>query len=240
MPDRLHLLTIVCVLDTIAVVVLAVHLWMRPASPTELAVQRLDIVGTDGRPLLVLAGRGRIPGPMANGKEYPRSVADGREYLSGLVFFNEQGDEVGGLLFNGIEKPGGGYSAVGHLSFDQWKQNQVVAIQYVDGGTSRRAGLNVWDRPTNVMLTTELDRIERTQQATGEAREALQREAAEARARGEQGVQRVFLGCEDRAAQLVLRDTAGRVRARLKVDAADRARLEFLDEVGGIVATYPP
>jgi hypothetical protein len=242
MPDRLRLrlLTIACVLDTIAVVVLATRLWMRPASPTELTVQRLDIVGADGKPVLVLAGRGRIPGPMANGKEYPRSVADGREYLSGLVFFNEQGDEVGGLLFNGIEKPGGGYSAVGHLSFDQWKQNQVVAIQYVDGGASRRAGLNVWDRATNVPLATELDRIERTQQATGEAAAALQREAAEARARGEQGVQRVFLGSQDRTAQLVLRDTKGRVRARLVVDAADRARLEFLDEVSGVVATYPP
>jgi hypothetical protein len=53
-------------------------------------------------------------------------------------------------------------------------------------------------------------------------------------------VQRVFLGNQDRTAQLVLRDTKGRVRARLVGDATYRARLEFLDEVSGVVATYPP
>ena len=40
-------------------------------------------------------------------------------------------------------------TTLGHLSFDQWKQNQVVALQYSDDGRSRYAGLNVWDRPTD-------------------------------------------------------------------------------------------
>lgn len=95
---------------------------------TEIDAERLNIIGTNGKPVLVLANRRLIPGPSMNGKDYPRSLADGRELLSGMIFFNEQGDEVGGLIYNGITKASG-YSALGHLSFDQWKQNQVVALQ---------------------------------------------------------------------------------------------------------------
>ena len=98
---------------------------------TEIDAERVNIVGTNGKPVMVLANRRLIPGPSMNGKEYPRSLADGRDLLSGLIFFNDQGDEVGGLIYNGIKKDSG-YSAVGHLSFDQWKQNQVVALQYLD------------------------------------------------------------------------------------------------------------
>jgi hypothetical protein len=245
MPDlsrRVRILSIVCALNGMILAVLLLSGFSKPARlrAIEVDAERINIVDPAGKHLLVMAGRQRIPGPSAGGKEYPRSVSDGREYLSGLIFFNEEGDEVGGLLFNGIKKEAGGYSAVGHLSFDQWKQNQVVAIQYIDGGKTRRAGLNVWDRPVDAPMERELDRIARMQQATGAAREALQREASEARARGEQGVQRVFLGSQDKEAQLVLRDTKGRVRARLLVDSGDAARLEFIDEGGTTIATYPP
>jgi hypothetical protein len=50
----------------------------------------------------------------------------------------------------------------------------------------------------------------------------------------------VFLGSKDQAAQLVLRDSRGRARARLVIDAADEAKLEFLDAAGTVTATFPP
>lgn len=203
-----------------------------------LDVERLNVVAPGGKPVLVLAHRQRMPGPSMNGRDYPPALADGRELLSGMLFFNDAGDEVGGLLFNGIEKPGG-HSAVGHLSFDQWKQNQVVALQYVDSGKSRRAGLAVWDRPTDQTLATQLERGERMLDASGPALEALKREAAAARAAGADGVQRLFFGSRDRSAQVELRDTKGRVRARLVVDEHDEARLEFLDADGRPVARFP-
>ena len=202
-------------------------------------VERLNVVGTDGKPVLVLANRRLIPGPMVNGKEYPRALADGRDFVSGMIFFNEQGDEVGGLIFNGITKEKG-YSAVGHLSFDQWKQNQVVALQYVDNGTSRRAGLSVWDRPTDVPFVKELERGVRMMEGTPAEREALRREKEADQKRGDTGAQRVFVGSRDRTAQVQLSDTQGRARVRLVVDSNDIPKLEFLDGAGTIVAQYPP
>ncbi len=55
----------------------------------------------------------------------------------------------------------------------------------------------------------------------------------------EGGTPRAFLGSRDRDALLELRDTAGRVRAVLRVGADDVARLEFLDAAGAVIATYP-
>jgi hypothetical protein len=119
---------------------------------TEIDAERLNIIGTNGKPVLVLANRRLIPGPSDEWERLSALTSPmGRDLLSGMIFFNEQGDEVGGLIYNGIKKDSG-YSALGHLSFDQWKQNQVVALQYLDNGTSRRAGLRVWDRPTDVSL----------------------------------------------------------------------------------------
>lgn len=205
---------------------------------TEIDVQRINIMGTHGKPVMVLSNRSLIPGPSMNGKDYPRALAGGREYLSGIIFFNDEGDEVGGLLFNGIRKKTG-YSSVGHFSLDQWKQNQVVAIQYNDNGKSRRAGLRVWDRPTEIPMDKQLDLGVRIMNSTGTEREALVRQSREARKRGEHGVQRLFVGSRDRTAQVLLYDTGGNVRIRLYVDQEDRAKLEFLDPDGKVVSTYP-
>jgi hypothetical protein len=141
---RLQLLTLSSILSWGLVALFAVSGFTQQTRTkfTEIDAERINIIGTNNKPVLVLANRRLIPGPLMNGKDYPRSLADGRELLSGMIFFNEQGDEVGGLIYNGIKKDSG-YSSLGHLSFDQWKQNQVVALQYLDNGTSRRAGLRV-------------------------------------------------------------------------------------------------
>jgi hypothetical protein len=208
----------------------------------EVEAERLNILGANGKPVLVLSNRQRMPGPSMNGKSYPRSVAEGRELLSGMLFFNDQGDEVGGLLFNGFKKGAGpaDYGALGHLSFDQWKQNQVLALQYNDHGNRRRAGFTVWDRPTDIPMTEELDRALRMSEAKGAEREALRQQAEEARARGGSGAQRVFVGSEDRTAQVQLSDTTGRVRVRMYVGTDNQPHLDFLSENGTVEASYPP
>ena len=208
---------------------------------TEIDVERLNVVGADGRPLLVLANRQRMPGPRIAGKEYPREYSEGRSLLSGMIFLNEEGDEVGGLLYNGFRKGDGAdeYGAIEHLSFDQWKQNQVLALQYNDHGKSRRAGLTVWDRPTGYPLAEEFERAEKMERAKGAELERLREEARAARASGSAGAQRLFVGSRDRVAQVELNDSKGRVRARLLVGEDDVARLEFLSETGAVVARYP-
>ncbi len=203
---------------------------------TRISAERIDIVGVNGAPVLALANQRHIPGPTFGGKEYPAAFGDGRNLLSGMIFFNEEGDEVGGLVFNGIPKEDG-YWAGGHLSFDQWRQNQVVAIQYLDNGQTRRAGLRVWDRPSDLFFGDFLDLGLRRMESEDEAeRERLRAEMATMREKI--GVERLFVGSRDQVAQVEMRDEAGQPRLRLLVDEAG-PRLEFLDAAGAPVLTLP-
>ncbi|MAG70606.1 MAG: hypothetical protein QF463_02830 [Vicinamibacterales bacterium] len=238
---RVTLLSVANALSTVLLILLAACVWSERshARVSVLDAERVNIVGTNGQPVLALSNRPRLPGPTMNGTEYPAAVADGRDLVSGMIFFNEEGDEVGGLIFNGFPRDDGGHAAIAHLSFDQWKQNQVLALQCNDNGRTRGAGLNVWDRPTDVGMSGQLERNLRMLSASDEERAALRDEAAAARERGEYGVQRLFVGSRDQAAQVQLHDTAGRLRAQLYVDANDVPRLEFLDESGTVVAAYP-
>jgi hypothetical protein len=199
----------------------------------EIDAERINIIGTNHKPVMVLSNNRLIPGPTINGKTYPKEFADGRENFSGIIFFNQYGDEVGGLLYNGFKKDSG-YSALEHFSFDQWHQNQVVALQYIDNGRSKRAGLRVYDRPTNVTLDEMFDRFKKKNELpkNSPAYDSITKQINLANERGETGVERMFFGSQDEVAQIQLRDTQGKVRIKIYVDKLGQPRIEFFDEFG--------
>src|SRR6185369_11462715 len=63
----------------------------------EINVQRINVVEKDGSLRLVIANNERSPGPIERGKPfgYP---GGGR---AGMIFYNEEGTENGGLVFGG-------------------------------------------------------------------------------------------------------------------------------------------
>ncbi len=203
-----------------------------------LEVERLNVVTPDGKLALALAGRGALPGPMLDGKTFPAELSGGRTTSGGMIFFNESGDEVGGMTWSG-SKTAEGYRAGGHLSFDQWKQDEVITLDYTDDGASRRAGLRIADRPTDFPLTEAIPMIQAIRAATGAKRDSLQREMQALASQGKFGAQRIFIGSENQTAMLRLRDKLGKERIRLFVDADNVARLEFLDDGGTVVARFP-
>jgi hypothetical protein len=59
---------------------------------TELTVERLNIVSPGGTKRIVLSNQERLPKPVVGGREHVRYVK-----AAGMLFYNEAGDEVGGL-----------------------------------------------------------------------------------------------------------------------------------------------
>lgn len=229
---RMLVLTNVGLLATVFVLALSAF---SPPQARVLSVERLNVVDSAGRPLLILANGRQLPGAMFRGKEYPQSFVD-RGRTAGMLFYNEVGDEVGGLVYQGIPRDSG-YSALGHFSFDQWQQSQVLALTYSDDGKSRMAGLRVWDRPA-APLEEQFLAAEQFMAAKGSARDSLRDVMNRARTRLA-GTQRIFVGSQNQSASIELRDPAGRVRARLVVDSAGVARLQFLDQQGRVTTQYP-
>lgn len=203
-----------------------------------LEVERLNVVNPDGRLSFAIAGKGAMPGPMLDGKQFPPELSGGRTTSAGMIFFNESGDEVGGMTWAG-HRTADGYEAGEHLSFDHWKQDEVVTLDYSDDGKRQRAGLAITDRPRDFPLTDAIPLIQSLRAATGAKRDSLQREMEALASQGKLGAQRIFIGSENQTAVLRLRDKLGKERIRLFVDAADVARLEFLDEKGTVVARFP-
>jgi hypothetical protein len=114
----------------------------RHARSDEITVERINVVEKDGKLRMVISNRERSPGPISRGKPfgYPGGTRPG------MIFFNDEGSENGGLTFTGRRLPGGAISASTGMSFDQYNQDQVVTLQYTDNNGNRRMGLSVADR----------------------------------------------------------------------------------------------
>lgn len=82
------------------------------ASFNEIDVQRINVREPDGTLRIVMAGSQRIGGLVVEGKEYPHPSRT----QAGLIFFNDEGTENGGLVFDG-KLIDGKPTNTGHLSF---------------------------------------------------------------------------------------------------------------------------
>ncbi len=195
----------------------------------EISVERINVVEKDGKMKLTISNKERAPDASINGKSFPRQGGN----AAGLIFYNDDGDEVGGLTFgnrraDGSNRPG----AV--ILFDQYKQDQTLGLMYGENDGKRTAGLYVWDRPA-IPLDVLVEQVNAA--TTDEAKQAL---AKSLQARGEGPARRVFVGKEaDRTALVALSDTRGTARLVLKVDEKGVASIEFLDEAGKVVRRIP-
>src|SRR5262245_55058114 len=198
---------------------------------TEIDVERINIVEKDGKLKMVISNSERQHPGVIDGKTLSRTRP------AGMLFFNDKGDECGGLSFSGDQKDGKtGASAL--LAFDRFRQDQTVGIQYGESNGQYYAGLRVWDR-SDESLGEVVDRLQAIQNMPDgpEKTQAMQklREMPAAN-----GPQRVFVGkTREKAAALTLSDPQGRPRLQLMVDAQGAARLEFLDEKGSVVQRLP-
>ena len=95
---ELRILRLYAFASTLAILALFL-LVLRPADTLELEsldVARINVLNESGNPALVIAARGKLPCPWFEGREYAQELSGGRTRASGLIFFNERGDEVGG------------------------------------------------------------------------------------------------------------------------------------------------
>ncbi|MBK6457494.1 MAG: hypothetical protein IPF87_15680 [Gemmatimonadetes bacterium] len=202
----------------------------------ELDVERINIVEPDGKLRMVLSNRPRSIGPIYKGK--PFGYAGGSR--PGIIFFNDEGTENGGLTFDGKTGPDGKYRASSGFSFDQFNQDQILYFQYNDDNGVRRTGFTIADRANADIYDMVVERDSIMKLPEGAVRnEALQKWAAP-----RNGVplmaQRIFVGRDPaRNAIINLSDPNGKPRLRLKVDSLGAASLEFLDAAGTVTSRIP-
>ena len=213
---------------------LSVAAFSQPNTPQridELNVQRLNVLDANGTLRMVISNKDRMHPGVMDGVTInrPRPVA-------GMLFFNDEGDEVGGLTFTGTDD--GGRRAQAGIMFDQLKQDQTIGISYGEGGGQRSAGLQVWDRSETQPLSELITALN----AANALPEGPERDAAvkAVRARAHPGPRRLFAGKNaDKSAAVSLADGDGKPRLVLKVEADGTASIDFLDADGKTVQRIP-
>lgn len=197
----------------------------------EITVERINVVDANGTLRLVISNKDRMHPGVIDGKTInrPRPVA-------GLLFFNDEGDEVGGLTASGQAKDGR-RRANAILAFDQLKQDQTIALTHSETDGQRTTGLQIWDR-ADTSIGNLIDQLNAANAlADPAAREAALKTVS---ANAPPAPRRVFVGKNpDRSATVALADAKGQPRLTLKVAADGQASIEFFDAGGKLVQRLP-
>ncbi|HKW00253.1 MAG TPA: hypothetical protein VJN96_10540 [Vicinamibacterales bacterium] len=224
-------LRVYTIASSLALIVIGAAAFRQAAAPKEITVERINVVDANGTLRMVIANKDRMhPGVMDGVTiDRPRPVA-------GMIFFNDQGDEVGGLTYTGQEVNGTRRADAG-LMFDQLKQDQTIGFSYTESNGRRTAGFQVWDRGDGHLSELIKQLNDANKLPPGAERNAA---IAKIRSTAQPGPRRLFVGKNgDRAALVALSDANGKPRLTLTVDAAGNPRIEFLDENGAVIARLP-
>jgi hypothetical protein len=224
-----------------ALAILSVAAFVRSPARTRfdvIDVGRINIVEPDGTIRLAISNKARFPDPVIDGKSYPlRSGAK----PAGMIFFNDLGDEDGGLIWSGRKVPGG-YDAGASLTMDQWRQDQTVQLSYEGGPKSTQwVGLRVVDRPDKAMgpLLDQMMKARKLPEgpARDSAIQSLQKFMADS---GLTPASRILIGKgAEKAATVRLNDPRGHTRILLSVDSLGAPSMQFLDSAGKVTYELP-
>lgn len=191
-------------------------------------VERINIVEKDGKLKMVIANKELLPPAINNGRVLS-TVKGGRG--PGMLFYNDAGDECGGYVF-------GDWGL--HFSMDQYKQDQAVYTQVINGGAGeplRTAGY--WVSPQSHLMTSDV--MDRQLDSISLIPEKVVRDSARKKFWAKlEKYNKAFMGkTRDDETGLFLFDKDINTRLRAYVDSAGNPKIEFLDRNGNVIYSLP-
>jgi hypothetical protein len=191
-------------------------------------VQRIDVVEPDGTLRLAISDRARFPGTPIHGKEYARPD---RTEAAGLLFMNDEGTEMGGLIWGGSRAKNGEAQSHGHLSFDQYDQNQIFSVDAGREGSSKFSNIVISQRG-DWPMTDAIEAEKQFARLPGREQTRAWKHFADTHPGY---ADRIYLGRQpDGAAALRLKDPDGRDRLVILVGNDGLAHVQFLGPDGKV------
>lgn len=201
----------------------------------EITVEKLNIVDSNGKVKMMLFNQENIPPLILDGED----VLPGHRQtdpISGIMFYNGEEEECGGLIFGSKVDEEGNLYAGASLTFDQYKTDQVVQIHYEEEGGEKLYGFSVFDRPSTPM--SELIKKQRDI-ASADLSEEERKNEFEKLYDGH--AHRAFVGKDQNGEMTIkLMDSKGKPRIRMAIDENDVPRMEFLNGEGEVIYKLPP
>lgn len=208
----------------------------------EIDVERINIIEKDGTVKMILTNVERFPN--GSDKINHRPTNEDRKKRSGMLFFNEDGIEAGGFIYDG-KKTESGHSAGLSLTYDQYDGDQVMQLltQDYQQGDQRivSSSLAFNDRPSKESQLKTMEIMKELEALREKNPKEMQEKYKLYEEQGLLGgVPRVMLGkTRSQNNGLFLFDDKGMPRAMFYVDKENHAKLEFFDEQGNTIASFP-
>ena len=117
----------------------------------ELNVEKLNICEPDGTVKMTLFNSENIPSLIIEGEDIMPGHRK-NDGVSGAMFYNNHGDECGGLIYGSEIDENGDVSMGMSLTFDKWKQDQVMQLNLQKQGDKEQYGISIFDRPEYSIL----------------------------------------------------------------------------------------
>src|SRR3984957_3671093 len=128
---------------TFAIVVLGGAAIVRNQTFGVITARRINIVEPDGTVRLTISNRADFPGGWIHKKESPRPD---RRDAAGMLFMSEEGTAQGGLIWGASQLPDGTIENHGHLSRDQYEENQIFALDAGQEGKDKFSQITIADQ----------------------------------------------------------------------------------------------
>jgi len=209
---------------------------------SEIDVERINIVERDGTVKMVITNVERFP--TGQDKINGRPTNETRQKTSGMLFFNEDGMEAGGFIYSG-QKNEKGHIAGMSLTYDQYDGDQVMQLLTQDykQGDQRMvsSSLVFMDRVPNESQMKMFEIARELQELREKDPQKMMEKYREYVQQGLiGGAPRVILGkTREQHNGLFLFDDKGTPRAMFYVDVENNAKLDFFDEKGVVIASFP-
>jgi hypothetical protein len=94
---------------------------------SKIDAEQINIVDKNGKVRLSLFNKDNIPPVIMDGMDFLPGHRQNRP-IAGLMFYNAEGDECGGLIYGSEIDENGNYRASASLTFDQYKQDQIIHL----------------------------------------------------------------------------------------------------------------
>src|SRR5690554_2366797 len=119
----------------------------------EISVKRINVVDDAGNNRLVISNQELIPNPIIGGKEYKRRIAP-----AGIIFYDENGDEVGGIAMSTLDSIG-----LRAISFDYANADAIGLLAQEDlNGNNYKAGIMIMDKDLSGKPGSNISRLKLT------------------------------------------------------------------------------
>ena len=191
----------------------------------EISVERINVVEPNGDLKMVISNSERQHPGMFDGE-----VLMDRKRPPGMIFFNEEQDEVGGLVYSGNEEDGMGVA----LSVDQYKNDQVMQMLYERYKNGKQQyGLNIWDRADHLTLPEMVKTLDSLKKVEGITKQKIG-SVLKDKNKGEPiSAQRLFTGKNvNEQVGVFINDEYGNPRIKIYIDENNQPKFELLDEDG--------